>query len=146
MKIDQNLIAKLNSGRKDLRQNQQTSVNFQSLVQRNESKLQLDQLVRLMGEIEVQGERLSKGKHLRDLARFKQLVKRFVKEAVDFGLELSEQNSWSPGGYVNTLHVVKLIDEKLVELTNEMIDKESESMDLLKKIGEIKGLLINLYT
>jgi uncharacterized protein YaaR (DUF327 family) len=146
MKIDQNLIAKLNSERKDLRQSQPTSLNFQSLVQRNESKLQLDQLVRLMGEIEVQGERLSKGKHLRDLARFKQLVKRFVKETVDFGLELSEQNSWSPGGYVNTLQVVKLIDEKLVELTNEMIDKGSESMDLLKKIGEIKGLLINLYT
>jgi uncharacterized protein len=146
VKIDQNLIAKLNSERKDLRQNQLNSTNFKSLVRSNESKLQIEQLNRIIGEIEVQGERLAKGRNLRDLAKFKQLVKRFLKEAVDYGMEVSDQTSWGPGGSINSLQIVKLIDGKLVELTDEMLNNESESIYLLNKIGEIKGLLINLYT
>lgn len=98
MKIDQNLIANLNNERKDLRQNQINSTNFKSLVRWNESKFRLDQLNYLIGEIEVQGERLAKGRNPRDLAKFKQLVKRFLKEAVDYGIEVSEQTSWGPGG------------------------------------------------
>ena len=146
MKIDQNLVAKLNSERKDLRQTQTNSTNFQSLVRKNESKLQMEQLNRLISEIEVQGERLAKGKNLRDLARFKQLVKRFLKETVDHGMDLSEHISWGAGGSVSSMQIVKLIDEKLIELTENMMESESESIHLLNKIGEIKGLLINLYT
>lgn len=146
MKIDQNLIAKLNSDKKDLRQTQSPTNSFQLLVRKNESKLQIEQLNRLVGEIEVQGERLAKGRHLRDLARFKQLVKRFLKEASDYGMEVSEQTSWGPGGSVSTLQIVKTIDEKLIELTNSIMNNESESIQLLNTIGEIKGLLINYYT
>jgi hypothetical protein len=146
VKIDQNLIAKLNSDKKDLRQTQSPTNSFQLLVRKNESKLQVEQLNRLVGEIEVQGERLAKGRHLRDLARFKQLVKRFLKEASDYGMEVSEQTSWGPGGSVSTLQIVKTIDEKLIELTNSIMNNESESIQLLNTIGEIKGLLINLYT
>ena len=146
MKIDQNLVAKLNSERKDLRQTQTNSKNFQALVRKNESKLQIEQLNRLISEIEVQGERLAKGKNLRDLARFKQLVKRFLKETVEHGMDLSEHISWGAGGSVSSMQIVKLIDEKLIELTENMMESESESIHLLNKIGEIKGLLINLYT
>ena len=146
MKIDQNLVAKLNSERKDLRQTQTNSTNFQSLVRTNQSKLQIEQLNRLIGEIEVQGDRLAKGKNLRDLARFKQLVKRFLKETVDYGMEISDQISWGAGGSMSSLQIVKLIDEKLIELTDDLMKNESESIHLLNTIGEIKGLLINLYT
>ncbi|WP_088067052.1 YaaR family protein [Gottfriedia luciferensis] len=146
MKIDQNLVAKLNSERKDIRQTQTNSVNFQTLVRSNASKLQIEQLNRLIGEIEAQGERLAKGKNLRDLAKFKQLVKRFLKETVDFGMEVSEEISWGAGGSMSSLQLVKLIDEKLIELTDDLMKNESESIHLLNTIGEIKGLLINLYT
>ncbi len=146
MKINQNLVAKLNNERKDQKQIQSNSANFHTLVKKNESKLQIEQLNRLIGEIEVQGERLAKGKNLRDLARFKQLVKRFLKESVDYGMEVSEQISWGAGGTMSSLQIVKLIDEKLIELTNDMMKNESNSIHLLNTIGEIKGLLINLYT
>lgn len=146
MKIDQNLVAKLNSERKDIRQTQTNSANFQTLVRSNASKLQIEQLNRLIGEIEAQGERLAKGKNLRDLAKFKQLVKRFLKETVDFGMEVSEEMSWGAGGSMSSLQLVKLIDEKLIELTDDLMKNESESIHLLNTIGEIKGLLINLYT
>ena len=35
--------------------------------------------------------------------------------------------------------------KNLVEFAEEILNEEKESIDLLDKIGEIKGLLINLY-
>jgi uncharacterized protein YaaR (DUF327 family) len=41
--------------------------------------------------------------------------------------------------------VVETVDEKLSELTDELMKKEESSIDILGKVGEIKGLLINIY-
>lgn len=43
------------------------------------------------------------------------------------------------------MSVVQVVDEKLVELTEEVMSKEKNSLNILGKIGEIKGLLINIY-
>ena len=43
------------------------------------------------------------------------------------------------------LKIVETIDEKLIELAEDLLNEEKTSVDLLAKIGEIKGLLINLY-
>ena len=48
-------------------------------------------------------------------------------------------------GYSRTLSTVQEVDTKLVELTQLVLDKQRNSIDILEKIGEIKGLLINLY-
>jgi len=41
---------------------------------------------------------------------------------------------------------VKEIDQQLITLTEAVVEQEKPSIDLLDKIGEIKGLLINLYS
>jgi len=42
--------------------------------------------------------------------------------------------------------LVKEVDTKLVDLTNDILQKEKDSLNLLKRVGEIQGLLINMYT
>lgn len=42
--------------------------------------------------------------------------------------------------------IVKEVDEKLLELTEVMMNQEKKAVNILGLIGEIKGLLINLYT
>ena len=44
------------------------------------------------------------------------------------------------------MKTVKMIDEKLIRLTEDVMDKENDGIAILGQIGEIKGLLINLYT
>lgn len=44
------------------------------------------------------------------------------------------------------MKTVETIDAKLVELSEEILNKEKSSLEILEMIGEIKGLLINLYT
>ncbi|MCY9064572.1 YaaR family protein [Bacillus inaquosorum] len=122
------------------------TASFKTSMENQSSKLKFDQLTRLLSDIEAFGKRLTKSRNFKDLARFKGLVKRFVKEAVDSGLSHETSKSFDLYGNSRTLGLVKEIDDKLIQLTEEMMDQEKPVIDLLERIGEIKGLLINLYT
>ncbi|MBM7700404.1 YaaR family protein [Kurthia huakuii] len=125
---------------------QQATNNFGSLVVKQGQKMQTEQLTRLLGDISTAGERITKSRNLRDLAKFKMLIKRFLKESVSFGMELKQSHTWNRFGEGRRLKIVDTIDEKLIELTEDILNEEKDSVDILAKIGEIKGLLINLYT
>ncbi|MGE7624274.1 YaaR family protein [Viridibacillus sp. NPDC096237] len=145
MKINQDLRTGLDQSRQPL-PNHQPVTRFGDVVVKQGQRLQTEQLTRLLGDISTAGDRIAKSRNLRDLAKFKMLVKRFLKEAVDHGMELKQSHTWNRFGEGRRLKVVSTIDEKLIELTEDILDQEKDSVELLSKIGEIKGLLINLYT
>lgn len=146
MKINHEIPIKPDKSRQDAKQFQTGNGRFQQMVQTQDQKMQIQTLNRLIGDIEGAGQRLVRSRTFRELAKYKALVKRFVKEAVEYGLELKQSTSWNEYGQSRPLKTVETIDEKLVELSEEILNKEKSSLEILEMIGEIKGLLINLYT
>jgi uncharacterized protein len=146
MKINQDIRLNTDKIRSEQKAATNSSLKFNELVQKQDQKMQIGQLQNLLKDIESAGERLSRSRTFKDLSKYKTLVKRFVKEAVDFGMDLKQSHSWNQYGQGRSLKIVETIDEKLVELTEGVLEKEGNSINLLGKIGEIKGLLINLYT
>ena len=61
-------------------------------------------------------------------------------------LELTEHRGFNQRGSTKVYKLVKEVDKKLIDLTNEVLDKEKKGLDILGLVGEIKGMLINLYT
>lgn len=118
---------------------------FGQMVVKQQQRLQNEQLTRLLGDISTAGERLARSRNLRDMAKYKMLVRSFLKEAVELGLELKQSHTWNEYGEGRRLKIVQAVDEKLVQLADELLTDEKTSIDLLARIGEIKGLLINLY-
>lgn len=145
MKINQDMRLGMNPNRNDLRPANQGNNRFGDMVLKHGSKMQTEQLTRLLGDISAAGNRVARSRNLRELARFKMLVKRFLQETVDFGLETKQSHTWNRFGEGRRLKIVETIDERLVELAEDILNEEKESIELLAKIGEIKGLLINLY-
>ena len=145
MKINQDIHVGRNQAQTRQVQQQATN-NFGSLVVKQGQKMQTEQLTRLLGDISTAGERITKSRNLRDLAKFKMLIKRFLKESVSFGMELKQSHTWNRFGEGRRLKIIDTIDEKLIELTEDILNEEKDSVDILAKVGEIKGLLINLYT
>lgn len=146
MKINYDIPIKLDKSRQDAKLFQTGNGRFQQMVQTQDQKMQIQTLNRLIGDIEGAGQRLVRSRTFRELAKYKALVKRFVKEAVEYGLELKQSTSWNEYGQSRPLKTVETIDAKLVELSEEILNKEKSSLEILEMIGEIKGLLINLYT
>ncbi|WNV79847.1 YaaR family protein [Bacillus atrophaeus] len=146
MKINQDIRTIVEKKQLPSVKSAEISASFKTSMDSQSSKLKFDQLTRLLSDIEAFGKRLTKSRNFKDLARFKGLVKRFVKEAVDNGLSHETARSFDLYGNSRKLGIVKEIDEKLIQLTEEMMNQEQPAIDLLECIGEIKGLLINLYT
>ncbi|WP_042353296.1 YaaR family protein [Bacillus massiliigorillae] len=146
MKINQDIPVKLDKVPKEPKSSTPGNVRFSAVVHKQDQKMQFEALNKLLVSIEGAGERLERSRTFKDLAKYKTLVKKFVKEAVNFGMELKQSQSWNQYGQTRKLKTVNTIDEKLVELTDQVINKEKDSITILGQIGEIKGLLINLYT
>jgi len=144
LKINQDLRMGMDTRPKPLvNQNQQN--RFGDVLVKQGSKMQTEQLTRLLGDISSAGDRVARSRNLRELARFKMLVKRFLQETVEYGMELKQSHTWNRFGEGRRLKIINTIDERLIELAQDILDEEKDSIELLDKIGEIKGLLINLY-
>ncbi|WP_342599623.1 YaaR family protein [Psychrobacillus sp. FSL H8-0483] len=146
MKINQDLRVGRDNLRKDAIQNSPVSTKFGQMVSKQEQRMQTETMTKLLGDVSTAGDRLARSRNLRDMAKFKMLIRKFLHEAVDFGMGLKQSHTWNRFGEGRKLKIVETIDEKLVELAEEILSQEKSSIELLDKIGEIKGLLINLYT
>ena len=146
MKINQDVRVGIDKIRKDTMQNNIQSAKFGQMITKQDQRMQTEALTKLLGDITTAGDRLARSRNLRDMAKFKMLIKKFLEEAVDFGMGLKQSHTWNGFGEGRKLKIVETIDEKLVELAEEILSQEKSSIELLDKIGEIKGLLINLYT
>lgn len=144
MRINEHMRSQLDTKRvRSKRKGQQT---FGQMVQSQTMKLNEQELAQMMEEISAQGDRLGRSQTARDLVTFKHLVKEFLEKAVYQGYQLQRSHNFNIQGNSQTLALVKEIDERLVELTEKVMHQEAKNVDLLGLIGEIKGLLINLYT
>ena len=103
-------------------------------------------MTKMMQDIEDQGKILSKSQTVEDLKKYKKLVKEFMDDAVNNGLKLEEQRGFNRRGRTKVYKIVKEVDKKLIDLTNAVLDKEKNGLNILNLVGEIKGLLINMYT
>lgn len=145
MKVNSDYRTGLEKLQKEQQNRTQNEARFGTMVQKQGQKLHSEQITRLLGDISTAGDRIARSRNLREMAKFKMLVRRFLKEAVDEGLELKQSHTWNQYGEGRRLKVVQTIDEKLIELAEDLLNEEKTAIELLEKIGEIKGLLINLY-
>jgi uncharacterized protein YaaR (DUF327 family) len=122
------------------------SVSFAEVVAKRNEELALERFQQLAKEIEEQGKILAESRSVEDLRKYKKLVKKLLDDVVKNGLQLSEQRGFNWSGRSRLYKIVKEVDKKLIDLTNAVLQREKEGIDLLSTIGEIQGLIINIYT
>ena len=122
-----------------------SSDTFASMVRNSQSKLQHESLNQLMTRVDSQGQKLANQRTLENLRDYKNIVKQFIGESLSFGLQLSDKQSFNSSGGMKNHKLIEVIDEKLIEIHDEVLNNEKEGFDILQLVGEIKGLLINLY-
>ena len=122
------------------------SISFKEVIGTRREDITFERLTKRMQELEAQGKVLADTQSIEHLRKYKKLVKDFMDDAVKNGLQLEERRGFSQRGSAKVYKLVKEVDQKLVELTNAVLDKEEKGISLLGMIGEIQGMLINIYT
>lgn len=126
---------------------QQADGNFKFMLASHIEEAELQtKLQGLMEEITMQGERLYKRRDVRDMRRYRGLVKEFLNEVITRSHSFSRENFLDKRGRHRVYGIIRLVDENLDELAKELVKDEKDNLAILSKIGEIKGLLLDIFT
>ncbi len=100
----------------------------------------------LMDQITSQGKKLSEHMDVRDMKHYRELVKSFMNEVVSRSHEFSRENFLDRKGRHRVYGIVKLVDKNLDDLAAELMKEEKDHLSILSKVGEIRGLLLDILT
>ena len=100
----------------------------------------------LLTDITTQGAALSKHMDIRDMKQYRDLIKDFMNEVVYRSHKFSRENFLDRRGRHRVYGIIRRVDETLDELAQELMKDERDHLKILEKIGEIRGLLLDILT
>lgn len=121
-----------------------TAKSFSDAMQQQGEQASQQELNRRFQEIQLQGDRLAHSMTVRELKAYRLLVKRFLEDTVRRGVRMKEVKGWDRRGRGKKYNLIDEIDSALLGMAEELLESEQGKIDLLQKIGEIRGMLINL--
>lgn len=126
---------------------QQTGDEFKFMLMSKISEEDLQaRLTSLMEEITMQGDRISKKKDIKDMRKYRSLIKDFMNEIVSRSHSFSRENFLDRRGRHRVYGIIRLVDETLDELAKELVKEQKDNITILQKIGDIRGLLLDIFT
>ena len=100
----------------------------------------------MMQDIIQQGEKISKRNDIKDMQRYRILIKDFMNEVVTRSHVFSRENFLDRKGRHRVYGIIRQVDNELDELAQELVKDEKNGIDILAKIGQIQGLLLDIFT
>ena len=109
----------------------------------NEARHQ--KLLQIKKDIEDQAERLVDRVDVKEYEKYRRLIREFLDEIVSNGYSFNRENAYtSRGGRHRYIATVETINKKLDELGKEVISDQSDKIEILGRIDDIRGLLLDL--
>ena len=127
-------------------QTQGTDGSFKfTLVSHIEEEGLQARLTLMLEDITQQGERIKKRMDVKDVKRYRMLIQEFMNEVVSRSHSFSRENSLDRRGRHRVYGIVKLVNQAIDELAQELIQDEKDSLDILGRIDEIRGMLLDIF-
>ena len=100
----------------------------------------------MMQDIIQQGKRIGKRNDIKDMQRYRVLIKDFLNEVVTRSHAFSRENFLDRKGRHRVYGIIRQVDDELDALARELVKDEKDNIDILAKIGQIEGLLLDIFT
>ncbi|MDR1914028.1 MAG: YaaR family protein [Clostridiales bacterium] len=118
--------------------------DFKFTLNRLDDEGLADRLDGLINDITTAGDKLVEHLDIRDMRHYRHLVKDFLNEVVTHSHEFSRENFLDRRGRHRVYGIVRLVDENLDELAQQLISSEKDRISVLDRVDEIRGLLLDI--
>lgn len=143
----------LNSGTKGLEMNQRESIEkgkgiktkFSEELHMLKGLSAKEKLSVLLERIDKQADRLSKNIDIKEVIVYKKLISEFLKESVDAMVKFSKTNFLDRRGRHRVYTIIKRVDTELEELTKDVLNNEKDNIKVVKRLDDIRGLILDIY-
>ncbi|NMB19645.1 MAG: YaaR family protein [Firmicutes bacterium] len=96
-------------------------------------------------EVDEYARRLRESPVMENLLRYKKRVRAILLFLVKQSYDVRESSVYDIHGRRRLLVLVESIDKKLEELTRDFLNQHSSGLDLVGRLDEIRGLLLDLH-
>ncbi|OON93833.1 MAG: hypothetical protein ATN31_05150 [Candidatus Epulonipiscioides saccharophilum] len=118
---------------------------FTLISQLDDQNLQ-EELTKMVNKISDQGSKISKHMDIRDIRLYRQMITEFIGEITVRSHKFTRENVLDRRGRHRVYGIVRTINNKLDQLAEELIKSEKNQLEVLERIGEIQGLLLDMLT
>lgn len=108
-------------------------------------KIQRIELQSFLDRLETQGKKLKESLSIRDLRDFRDMIKSFLRSTFGQSRQMQEDTSWDYQGRPKVMTRIGKIDQALDELGKQLLDQQAKPLEILTKIDEIRGLIVDLF-
>ena len=109
-----------------------------TLIRNIEEKDLQEKLNSMMEEITAQGDKISKHMDIKDMKKYRELVKGFLNEVVSRSHEFSRENFLDRRGRHRVYGIVRLVDKNLDDLAGELVKDEKDHLAIIIKIDDFR--------
>ncbi len=120
------------------------AADFRSQLARAENTSYEQQLERLVNEIVKQGGKLGNKVDIRELLDYKRLISEFLDVAVGNSRKFSKQSLLDRRGRHKIYALIKKVNDEVDLLTQEVMSGEKDNLDILRRIDDIRGLILDM--
>jgi uncharacterized protein YaaR (DUF327 family) len=99
----------------------------------------------LLTKLDEQSAALKKSPSIAGIRQYRQLVKEFMEEALANSYQVESGVKWDYSGNRRQYVIVKNINQSLEEITEVFLNQEKAQIDLVAKLDEIRGMLVDLF-
>ena len=131
--------------RKNQNSTSKTNTDFKKCFSEiNHKKIQA-RLDKLLDIVDKKGEKLKESLDQKDLLEYKKRVKDFLRLVQNEFVKAKQSFSWDDSGNVKTYTIIDQVDQNLDEIHNMFFEEQADVLNIINKIDEIRGLLMDIY-
>lgn len=105
-----------------------------------------EKLNTMLKDISVQGNLIARHMDISEMKKYRLKIKEFLNEIVNRSHKFSRENFLDRRGRHRVYGIIRLVDANLDELAKLLMEDEKKHVEILSRIGEIEGLLIDIIT
>lgn len=104
-----------------------------------------EKIQRMCEDIFKQGDLVAKRADIKELQRYRSMIQELLNETVSNGFEFQKAGSFDARGRHRVFATINKVNANLDDLTNELLKEQSDEIEVLNKIDDIRGLLVDLF-
>lgn len=120
------------------------STDFSGVLSQTQ-KIKRQELQSFLSRLEAQGKKLAHTLSIRDLKDFRDMVKSFLRSTFGQSRHMQEDSLWDYQGRPKVMARITKIDRSLEELGQQLLNQQAKPLEVLSKIDEIRGLIVDLF-
>jgi uncharacterized protein YaaR (DUF327 family) len=103
-----------------------------------------DNLEEILAQVDQAGKELAKNRGPAALKSYREAVRRFLEATVRQSFQMKDDRRWDRRGNLREYKIIVGVNQQLEELARMVLEEQTPKMQILAKLDEIRGLLVDL--